>query len=383
VGGNNIRLLVDERRALPQLLDCIHGAQHVVDVDMFSWMDSGSGTQVAQALMERARAGVEVNVEVDDVGSFQYPYSSSRDLMNDMAEAGVHLIRNPYEPGGNHPMDHRKLYVIDGNTAFIGGMNLARKYDVWHDVMVKVQGPVVAQASTAFVNAWRAHGGAVSDQQQRLLDAPPAATAAAAAAGTGGGSGAHVGVDAGADHDTGGASAHIVSNMPGVDMQATADFLDHVAGAKRRVWVESPWIGDERFATALEDAARRGVDVRLLVTGLKATNAAPAVGYASRSFYPDLTAAGVKVFEQQNMSHGKVLLADDYVTVGSMNMSHCSEVSEAELNIGVDHDPYTTAAVERLFEHDRHTSVPVDPASLHTKLDKALWPLRHVLHVQY
>jgi phosphatidylserine/phosphatidylglycerophosphate/cardiolipin synthase-like enzyme len=83
------------------------------------------------------------------------------------------------------------------------------------------------------------------------------------------------------------------------------------------------------------------------------------------------------------MSHAKVLLADNYATVGSMNLSHRSAVADAELNLGVDNDPTTLGSVEQLFANDVATSKPVDPNSLHTRLDRALAILRNKFHLQY
>ncbi|MBC7645332.1 MAG: phosphatidylserine/phosphatidylglycerophosphate/cardiolipin synthase family protein, partial [Thermoleophilia bacterium] len=277
VGGNKVTLLIDQSAALPQLKQALEGAKLLIDVAMFSFLPTGSGIEVADILKAQARSGVEVNVEVDDGGSLQIPFTNRVKFFKDMELAGVHVRHNLRNNPVKWPaVDHRKVYVIDNTTSFVGGMNLGKGYDIWHDLMLKLDGPVTARVATEFVGRWRAHDGVVSDLQQQLIDHPSAAV--------------------------GTANATLLENAPRNAHEITDYYVDQLATAKTRVWMQSPVISSELFVNAMIAAVKRGVDVRLAVTGLGSTNAPAGLPLISRSFYPGLVKAGVKVFEQQRMS---------------------------------------------------------------------------------
>jgi len=352
VGGNKVTLLVDEQNALPQLEQALEGAQSLIDVAMFSFLPTGSGVEIANILKAKAQAGLEVNVEIDDIGSLQIPFSQRVRFFKDLERAGVHVLHNPAE---RQPVDHRKVYVIDNKTSFVGGMNLGKGYDIWHDSMLKMDGPVTARAAAEFVGRWRAHGGAVTDLQQQLIDHPSAAV--------------------------GSANVTLLENAPGSAQAITDYYLSQLATAKTRVWMQSPVISSELFANAMMAAARRGVDVRLAVTGTTSTNTPLGLPLISRSFYPELIKAGVKVFEQQRMSHAKMLISDDLVTIGSLNLTNRSATHDFEVNAVVDDSTTLTGAVAEFNDDVAHAKL-ISDADLHTRLDESLAIARRA-HVQY
>jgi cardiolipin synthase len=350
-GGNDARLLVDGN-AEPAISQALEGARSVINIAMFSWLDSGSGHRIAEILKRKARQGVEVNIQLDQVGSLLVPGTSSSRMVHELEAAGVHVVRsNHFALTGAQYVDHRKIYVIDGNTAFVGGMNLSKTYDGWHDVMVRVQGPAAAMAGVEFLRRWRRLGGSISARQSVTLGDRQAQLGAM-----------HVGFSV---------------NDPRTGMELTQTYLNMIAHAQHRLWVESPWLGDEKFAKALADAARRGVDVRVVLPAKKTKSGIPVVGLLSESFFPMLRAAGVKIYTQQRMTHTKLLLADDVATVGSMNLSNRSSSHDHEFNVVVNSPDFATS-VERLIVDDISHSNDETHAS-----ETPLLSLARMLHIQY
>lgn len=353
---NSLKLLIDEPTAFPVIYDAIRNARSSVNITMFSMLPDGTGAQLAALLKQKAQEGVEVNLQVDELGSLMWK-SQNRRFIRSIEQAGVHVVRNehggPFD--GNHT-DHRKLYIIDGETAFLGGMNLGARYDTWHDVMTRVQGPAVAAAAAMFVQRWEHDGGKVTALQKELLSRP--------------------------QRPTGAADVAILENQPGSSGELTADYVHAISSAKRQVRVSTPYIGDERFATALEAAARRGVDVRLYTTSSTAKGLIPGMTMLSRSFYPRLLEAGVKIYEEPRMAHAKLLVTDDRVSVGSMNLTRASAMHDYELNIAT-RDPAFRARALAMFESDQARATPISAHDLNSPLDRVLAFLRETLHIQH
>jgi len=302
-------LLVDQAQILDSMLQAVRGARHVIDVSMYSWLPSGAGLALGEALRARARAGVEVNVTLDASGSLQWPWSAARCYFDGLARDGVRVRRtgSPFDELLLRSVDHRKLLVADARAAFIGGMNLAKGYGSWHDAMVRLEGPAAAAAAASFVGGWARAGGGASPRRDALL----------------------------ARHATSSRSAgvQLLENRPAEGEQAaTRAVLARIYGARERVWVQTPFLGDEVIVRALVAAARRGVDVRVLVAGRGTFPLLPAL---SRTFLPDLLAAGIRVFERPTMTHKKLVLTDGYVTMGSMNVTRRSRARDVELTVGL------------------------------------------------
>lgn len=355
--GNSVRLLVDAPSTFPVIYGALNNAKSVINISMFSLLPDGTGAQLAEVLKRKARQGVEVNVQVDTVGSYQIWGTRYYKFIKDLESAGVHVSRNDFgSPWDNEHVDHRKLYVIDGKTAFIGGMNLGERYDGWHDVMVELQGPAVAQAAARFVNQWTAGGGTISGRQAQALKPPRGKLTFSSVA--------------------------VIENLPGQSLDLTAYYLRSIQTAKKRVWISTPYLGDERFATALAAAAKRGVDVRVYTTSQGAKVIVPGMTLLSRSFYPELLKAGVKVFEEPRMAHAKVMLVDDAASVGSMNLTRTSAEVDRELNIATA-TPQFVRDVENMFRSDEKIAKRVAKTDVRAPLDYALGFLRKVVHVQH
>jgi phosphatidylserine/phosphatidylglycerophosphate/cardiolipin synthase-like enzyme len=228
---------------------------------------------------------------------------------------------------GNLLRDHRKLLVTDGCTAFVGGTGLTDEFaptaarPAWRELMVRIEGPVVADWQRAFAHTWRRCG-----PELELPAAPPCLP--------------HAGAD--------GRLSLSEARQRSVLANGVLRRLDT---SIQRAWIMSAYfVPARRFRAALGRAARRGVDVRLLAPGARTDH--PWVRYASRRFYASMLRAGVRIYEYQPaMLHGKVILCDDWVSVGSSNLDRWSLRWNLEANQEVA-DTRFADTVAALFERD-------------------------------
>jgi cardiolipin synthase len=293
--------------------------------------------------MERRRQGVEVRVLYDGIGSVKTP----RGFFQAMADAGVEVRQfRPPDPVRTPPWkinnrDHRKIVVVDGRTAFTGGINISSTYasssasqpgpeagqeEAWRDTHVQIEGPVTAQFQALFLETWMRAGGVVdADSPAFFPRITPRGNDLVAAVATRGGE-------------------HGEANIYGA-YDAT------VRHATRRLWITQAYFApDKKLRRALIDAARRGVDVRLIVPGF--TDSA-LIFYASRSSYEELLAGGVRIFERRDvLLHAKTLVADTALSmVGSANFDMRSFLHNNEVNAVIIGGRFARY-MERLFERD-------------------------------
>lgn len=337
VGGNRAEMLIGYDEFVPRMLEDLRSAQDVINIVEYNWEPSGPSLEVAEILKQKARAGVEVNVTTDRRGSFGIDSTADEQdvqaYFDDLARAGVNVIVS--DPGGNlNPLglflDHRKLFDIDHRVSYTGGMGLAStpggKYDDWHDLMLRVEGPAAAQAGMEFIHHWQVEGGTVSQRQfEAFGNATPVADAHA--------------------------SVRMLPNTPGEGLDATDDFHRLARGPGERFWAMTPYIGDEQVQESLVAAAKAGKDVRVLVPSMESGSNGPQL-HISRTFYRDLLEAGARVYEYPTMMHAKAWLADDQLTVGSTNLSDGALDEYLELSAAVTDDPGTIAKAERMLEDD-------------------------------
>lgn len=359
VAGNNVQLLVDSPQMAPRLFEDVRNARTVVDVSMFSWFPNGTGEQLANLLISKAKAGVEVNVQVDTEGSVQIPGTSFYRMFQRMQDAGVNIRRNPWvrvDRSGVRmlPVDHRKLAVIDGNIAYLGGMNLSAGYDDWHDTMLRIQGPAAAVAGAEFVGRWSDLGGNLSRPHELALEANLDRPA-----------------------PDGNIGVKIIANTPGGDEAITDEFFNLAKTAQKRLWIETPFVGSPAMVQALAGAVQRGVDVRVAVPGFFTWKAGIPTAAVTRSFFADMLTAGVKLYEQPQMTHAKMILADDLATVGSFNLTERSSHDIYEIAAQIS-DAGFTNQLSGLFTRDFERSRVVDPAEARSLDNRFVaWVRRH------
>ena len=309
------------------MLAAIAAAQASVLLEMYLVRSGHVVTRFIDALTAAVRRGARVCVVFDAFGSLGLSRADRRRLL----EGGVELrFFNPLALAqrlGNLLRDHRKLLVTDGRTAFVGGTGLTDDFapgnsrGPWREVMVRIRGPVAADWQRAFARTWRRCGTELG------LPLPPPCEPAAGAAGR-------------------------LSLSEARQRSVLANgVLRRIDSSAERAWIMSAYfVPARRFRAALGRAARRGVDVRLLNPGARTDH--PWVRYAARRFYARMLRSGVRIYEYQpHMLHGKVILCDDWVSVGSSNLDRWSLRWNLEANQEVA-DRRFADTVAALFERD-------------------------------
>ena len=288
------------------MLEAIADARDSVLLEMYL-VDSGTvARRFIEALAGCAQRGVRVHVLFDAFGSLGLRAADRRRL----AGSGAHVIFfNPLsvrKRAQNFLRDHRKLLVIDGRLAFVGGVGLADEFIdgkrgrlAWRDLMLEISGPVVSDWQTAFARSWSRSRGwpEVPEATPESADEPAIAA---------------------------GALGRLALSEAGQRSILANDVVRRITAAQQRAWIMSAYfVPSRRFRKALRRAARRGVDVRLLVPGPKTDH--PWVRHAARRFYGKMLRNGVRIFEYQpRVLHGKMALCDDWVSLGSSNLDRWS-----------------------------------------------------------
>jgi cardiolipin synthase len=344
------------------MLAAIHAARHSVNMATYTFDDGENGRMFAEALMERRKHGVEVRVLCDSVGSI----NTSPEFFKNLEAAGVKVERfNPLDPPellkkgpAIIERDHRKLLVVDGRVAFLGGINISSVYGnsysgsrdklpvsggsgssrdefadrPWRDTQVELEGPVVAEFQRMYLESW------AKQTHEPPLDGPafypklkPEGPLVVRA------------ITSASDNGVNPLYVTLVSAIASSESQV------HITMAY--------FVPDPQLLQVLEDAARRGVDVKII---LPSRTDGWVVFNAGRSFYEGLLESGVKIYERKaRVLHAKTAVIDGvWSTVGSSNMDWRSLMSNEELNaviLGADFADRMNA----MFDHDLQDSVEI------------------------
>jgi cardiolipin synthase len=331
--GNRVTVLRNGREIFPAMLEAIQHAKETVNFATYVYWTGSIAPQFAEALAERAAAGVEVNVLLDAVGAAKMDHG----LADQLAQAGatVAWFRPPkwYTLHKLNNRTHRKILVVDGNVGFTGGVGIAEEWtgncedpEHWRDTHVRVEGPVVRDLLSGFVDNWAEATGCILSGRQHLPDVR--------------------GFDDGIQAQVTRSTAQKGST------DAEQLFYAAIACARERIWLTTAYFAPRRaFVDVLCDAIGRGVDVRVLTNGPHTDR--EVVRQAGRRCYEQLLACGGRLFEyQRTMLHAKVLLVDSHwVTVGSVNFDNRSFALNDELNISF-RDPGVVAELEKHFLAD-------------------------------
>lgn len=337
--GNRARLLNNGDEFFPAILEAVRGARHSINIELYIFAQSRMGRALSDALCAKAREGVEVRVLVDGMGA------RTGALGKEMRAAGVRY--RIYKPFGLHTIlkagdrTHRKIVTVDGRIGFAGGFGVddrwagdARNPDEWREVVVQVAGPVVLQLQRLFYENWLYSTGEVLDGEGQFPPPERPGTIKAQAVG---------------------------SSRTAQLSLAKLHYYVPIQAAREQVWIANAYfLPDRDFRRALIAAARRGVDVRLLLPG-PITDLSSA-RYASRSDYAELLKGGVSIYEfQPTMMHSKAMLVDDiWVSIGSINFTARSMNDQAEANVAF-YDRGFAAEVRAMFEADFARCQPVTP----------------------
>lgn len=330
--GNRVTELINGDQIFPAMLQAIRGATKTVLFETFIYWSGDIGKEMADALSERARAGVKVHVLLDWVGSSRVEDA----IVDRMKAAGVEVRK--YHPLTWYNLDrinnrtHRKLLIVDGATGFTGGVGIAPQWtgkaqdpDHWRDTHYRVEGPIVAQMQSVMLDNWSKTTGKVLHGRDYFPPLQPA----------------------------GGQSAQMFASSPnGGSESMLMMMLLAITAATRSIDIANAYfVPDDITRRALVAAARRGVRVRILVPGKYIDTAT--VRRASRGLWGELLEAGVQIHEYlPTMLHCKLMVVDGIMTsVGSTNFDVRSFRLNDEANLNI-YDAAFAARQTEVFEAD-------------------------------
>jgi len=340
--GNRVELLHDGAACLPAMLGAIAAAQREILLEMYWFGSDRTGRRFAEALAERARAGIRVCVTYDAFGSFE----ADRAMFQGLRDAGcgvyeynpVRLFRSRTTLAGLNRRNHRKLLIVDGEVGFTGGMNLG---DPWapgvdggagfRDDMVRVEGPAVRAMRDIMLAAYRG-----PHREQAL------------------------GADLGSDEPRGPCRVRVVANALRGDRRVIERaYMERIRVARSRVLITNSYFVPGRLLRrALTAAAQRVVTVRVLVPGLSDV---PMMTYVMHRLYGSLLRRGVELYEWGGgILHAKTAVIDgEWCTIGTHNLDRRSWAYNLEVNVIVE-DEALARDFETTHQRDLQGALRID-----------------------
>jgi cardiolipin synthase A/B len=341
--GNRVRLLQDGPDTYRAMFAAIEAARDHVNMETYILEDDEVGLRFADVLIEAQRRGVQVNLIHDSVGTLGTPV----EFFQRLRDSGIRTLEyNPVNPATAkagwdvNQRDHRKLLIVDGETVFLGGINISSVYSggsfhrsskvrpggelPWRDTDLQLEGPVVAEFQKLFLETWQAQHGEPLGSRNYYPPLQP----------------------------RGKEVVRAIGSSPDDEFSLIyVTLLSAISSAETEVWLTNAYfVPDPQLLAALKAAAARGVDVRLVLPG--STDSA-LVFHAGRSYYEQLLRDGVLLFERRGaLMHSKTAVIDGvWSTVGSTNLDWRSFLHNQEVNavvLGTEFGDRMRAA----FEHD-------------------------------
>ncbi len=343
--GNKVDLLVDGPSTYAAMLRAIEAAKDHINMETYIFEDDEIGQKFAAVLIAKQKKGVQVNLIYDSVGSISTP----KEFFIALKANGINVLEfNPINPlikkkdWDVNQRDHRKLLIVDGKTAFLGGINISSVYSSgsfgksakklknkansipWRDTHLQLSGPVVGEFQKMFTQTWAQQKGeplAAKEYFPTLIN-------------------------------QGNEVVRAIGSSPEEPYSHIyAALLSAINSAETQVLLTNAYfVPDPQLLTALKGAAKRGVNVRLLLPEKTDSNL---VYYASRSYYDELLSANIQIYEHQvALLHAKTALIDGvWSTVGSTNLDWRSFVNNQEINAVMLGQDFGTQ-MQKLFEED-------------------------------
>jgi cardiolipin synthase len=352
IPGNQVTLLFDGPATMRDMMNAAREAKTSINLETYIFDQDPIGLQFAEVLIEKRRQGVVVNIMADGVGTLATP----KEFFERLRAAGINvLIFNPVDPTkrpGNWQLnnrDHRKIMVVDGRIGFTGGINISETYANsslfrskhkastadkkkvgWRDTHIRIEGPAVATLQWAFIDNWvRQDAGELP-----RVDYFP-----------------RLGV-------AGDKVLRVLATSPDRDSEIYKSLMVAMNEAKQSIHITSAYfVPDQQIVDALIAAAKRGVDVKLVLPGVSDHDL---IKYAGQAFYEQLLSGGVKIYQLQvAVLHAKTAVIDGvWSTIGSANIDRRSFIHNYELNVVV-LDPAFGQAMESAFNEDLRDSKQV------------------------
>jgi cardiolipin synthase len=352
IAGNKVTLLFDGPATMREMMAAARAATSSINLETYIFDQDPIGLQFAGLLIEKRRQGVVVNVMYDAVGTLGTPQA----FYDRMTAAGINMLAfNPVNPAQRpgkwelNNRDHRKVMVVDGKVAFTGGINISSTYANssffrsrrkpekpdghkvgWRDTHIKIEGPAVATLQYAFIDNWVGQAGG----ELPRADYFPLLTA------------------------QGNKIVRVLATEPDRESSIYKSLLVAINEAKKSIHITAAYfVPDQQVVDALRAAARRGVDVKLVLPGVSDHSL---VFHAGRGYYDELLKSGVRIFQLQvAILHAKTAVIDGaWSTIGSANIDRRSFIHNYELNVVV-MDPDFGADMESAFSEDLRDSQEV------------------------
>ncbi len=344
---NSITCLLNSEENFPAWLEAMQQAQHSIAIEMYIFSADLFGQQVRSVLLEKLQQGVQVFLIYDWLGSIWAHY---RGFFRPLLAAGAQI--RPYNKIGLTTgisllsRNHRKSIIVDERLAFVSGLCISAQWNgneadgisPWRDTGVKLTGSIVAQVNAAFADTWAVLGSPMPQNNPHRVE-PTDATATDS------------------NGTQGSAAARVVATTPADANMMRLDLIA-ISLARKNLWITDAYFMPTRlYVQALINAAKDGVDVRLLVPR---TSDIRWIGTVSRTQYRQLLEAGVRVFEWNgSMIHAKMSAIDgQWARVGSTNLNLSSWFANRELDVAIE-DPQTVHYLEQCFLKDLENSTEV------------------------
>jgi cardiolipin synthase len=340
---NHVAVLNNGKATFASIIEALKSARETINIEYYIFENDRIGGKIARILRDKARAGVEVRFIYDDVGS----WGLSHKFLADMRRAGVEVrcfqpVVFPWLTSKVNYRNHRKIVVIDGRTAFTGGINIADRYLVrrgkngmWRDTHLRLDGEAVAMLQTVFLTDWYF----LDKKEPATFDTkfyPPAAV-------------------------SGESPVQIAASGPDSDWAAIMQaFFSAITRARDHIYISSPYfLPNEAILTALKVAALGGIDVRVMIPSRSDSKI---VYWATRSYISELLDAGIGVYlYQKGFNHSKVIMIDGrFSSVGTANMDMRSFEDNFEVS-AIMYDPEVAAQLEGYFFDDLRRSKHLVP----------------------
>ncbi len=343
--GNKVTLLADGPATYAAMFKVLQNAKDHINLESYIIEDDETGRKFSDLLLQKQAEGVQVNLIYDSLGSMNAPDS----FFQRLRDGGIQVVNfNPLNPlntreewGLTH-RDHRKILIVDGNVAIIGGINISKVYSSspfkrkknekapihWRDTDIQIEGPAVAEFQKLFLDTWQKQQGPKLSDRNYFPELK----------------------------EMGNSLVRVVGSTPGetnripfIMYVSAIDFAEHSIHM-----TNSYFIPDDQIVKSLTDAARRGVDVKIILPG--ATDST-LVFYAQRYHYSELLKSGVKIYEHStSLLHAKTAVIDKvWSTVGSTNMDFLSLLHNDEVNAVILSHGFADE-MEKMFVRDLENS---------------------------
>jgi cardiolipin synthase len=350
IAGNKLTLLNDGPQTIAAMIAAIKTATDSINLETYIFDQGVLGDEFSDLLIQKQKDGVQVNIIYDSVGSLKTPAAFFKKLR----DAGINLVEfNPVNPFKRFGLwrvnnrDHRKILIVDGRIAFTGGINISDDYSSgslfrsrskkktdlgWRDTHVQVEGPAVASFQWLFMQTWVNQKADDLANRKYFPKLEP----------------------------VGDKVVRVIGSEPGGNYETYKAYVLAMQEAKISIHLTNAYfVPDVQLIEALTNAAKRGVDVKIVFPGV---SDASLVMYAGRSFYNQLLAAGVHVFElQESVLHAKTAVIDSqWSTVGSTNLDMRSFLHNREVNL-IALDAQFGSIMEGAFNEDLKNSIEITP----------------------